>query len=54
MLIERIDHTEEGYKCSRCGGLFVSHGEHTVLCPFCCMICDEIKCRVVEMSNEEY
>lgn len=54
MRIERVDIAEEGYKCSRCGGVFASHGEHTVRCPFCSMICDELKCRVVEMSHEEY
>ena len=54
MLNERVDHTEEGYKCSRCGGMFASHGDYIVRCPFCAMICDEIKCRVVESNIEEY
>ncbi|WP_198003954.1 hypothetical protein [Thermosinus carboxydivorans] len=48
------DNAEVGYKCSRCGGMFASSGEHIVRCPFCAMICDEAACRVVETSNEEY
>lgn len=57
MLNERltnVDNIEDGYKCSRCGGTFASYGNAIVRCPFCSMICDEIKCRVVEISNEEY
>lgn len=54
MLIEGLDHAAESYKCSRCGGRFVSHGEDIVRCLFCSAVCDEMKCRVVEMSNEEY
>lgn len=54
MLNERINDAEEGYKCSRCGGMFNSHGDYTIRCPFCSMLCDEIKCRVAENSNEEY
>lgn len=54
MLNERVDHIEEGYKCNRCSGVFASYGEQTIRCPFCSMICDEIKCRVVEMNSEEY
>lgn len=51
---ERSDNAELAYKCSRCGGMFGSHGEQVVRCPFCAMICDEMKCRMVHMSNEEY
>lgn len=54
MLIERVDNVEDGYRCNRCKGMFGSRGEDTVRCPFCSAVCDEIKCRVVEMSNEEY
>ncbi|WP_378950711.1 hypothetical protein [Pelosinus sp. sgz500959] len=54
MLNERASDIEEGYKCSRCGGMFGSCGDYTVRCPFCSMICDEVKCRVVEMNHEEY
>lgn len=50
----RPDNTEAGYKCSRCGGMFGSHGEETVNCPFCGMLCEETSCRVVDFSNEEY
>jgi len=48
------DNTEKGFKCSRCGGMFGDHGEQVVHCPFCAMICDEAKCRVIETSNEDY
>ncbi len=54
MLNEGIDNTEDTYKCSRCGGMFPSRGDHVVHCPFCSMICDEIKCRIVAMNPEEY
>lgn len=50
----RPDNAETGYKCSRCGGMFGSHGEETVNCPFCGMLCEETSCRVVDFSNEEY
>ncbi|WP_312518621.1 hypothetical protein [Anaerospora sp.] len=48
------DNTETGFKCSRCGGMFGDHGEQVVHCPFCAMICDEAKCRVIQTSNEDY
>jgi len=51
---DRTDNTEAGYKCSRCGGMFASHDESTVRCPYCAMLCDETACRVVDASNEEY
>lgn len=54
MLSEGSSDREDGYKCSRCGGLFGSSVDYTVRCPFCSMICDEVKCRVAEMSQEEY
>lgn len=54
MLNERLEDNEEGYKCSRCGGMFGSQGDSTIRCPFCSMICDEVKCRVAEMTTEEY
>ncbi len=54
MLNERADNTESNYKCSRCGGMFGSRNENIVRCVFCDMVCDEIKCRVIESSNEEY
>jgi len=48
------DNAENGYKCSRCGGMFGSHAGEVVRCPFCGMLCEEISCRVVDFSNEEY
>jgi hypothetical protein len=55
MLKERADNTEHGYKCSRCGAMFGSYSdEDPVKCPYCSMLCDEAKCRVVETSNEDY
>lgn len=54
MLNERADNGESGYKCNRCGGMFGSYNENIVRCPFCSMICDEVKCRVMETSNAEY
>ena len=54
MLNERIDNIDAGYKCSRCSGMFASYGDQIVRCPFCSMICDEIKCRVGETVHEEY
>jgi uncharacterized C2H2 Zn-finger protein len=54
MLNERADNIESNYKCSRCGGMFGSQNENIVRCPFCAMICDEIKCRVMESSYGEY
>lgn len=51
---ERADNAETGYKCSRCGGMFGSHAEKVVHCPFCGMLCEETSCRVVDFSNEEY
>lgn len=50
----RPDNAETGYKCSRCGGEFGSHGSDTVSCPFCGMLCEETSCRVIGFSNEEY
>lgn len=50
----RPDNAETGYKCSRCGGEFGSHGSETVSCPFCGMLCEETSCRVIAFSNEEY
>jgi len=54
MLTERVDNIDTGYKCSRCSGIFASDGDLTVRCPFCAMICDEVKCRVGETLHEEY
>lgn len=54
MVNERADNAETGYKCSRCGGMFASHAEPVVHCPFCGMLCEETTCRVVDFSNEEY
>lgn len=54
MLKEQTCDITADYKCSRCGGIFGSYGDYTVRCPFCSMICDEVKCRVAEMSHEEY
>ncbi len=54
MLNERADHGESSYKCTRCGGVFGSHDENIVRCPFCDMVCDEVKCRVIESNYEEY
>lgn len=54
MLNERLDNAEEGYRCNRCGGMFSSYHDNIVRCPFCSMICDEVKCRVIETNNEEY
>lgn len=54
MLQERADNPENSYKCSRCGAMFGSHNENIVRCPFCYQVCEEVKCRVIEMSNEEY
>lgn len=54
MLNERVDNSEFDYKCSRCGGMFGSYKENVVRCPFCSMICDEVKCRVIDASNEEF
>ena len=51
---ERPDNAEAGYKCSRCGGMFGSHAEAVVHCPFCGMLCEETSCRVVDFSNEGY
>jgi len=50
----RADNTEVGYKCSRCGGMFSSHAEEVVRCPYCAMLYDETSCRIVDSSNEEY
>lgn len=54
MLTEGLDNNKDTYKCSRCGGFFPTYGDHIVRCPFCSMICDEVKCRIVEMGHEEY
>jgi len=54
MLNERVDNIDTSYKCSRCSGIFASYGDLTVRCPFCSMICDEIKCRVGETVHKEY
>lgn len=54
MLTEGVDPSEDSYKCSRCGGFFPAYGDPIIRCPFCSMICDEIKCRVMEMGHEEY
>ncbi len=51
MLGERAHHMEQGYKCSRCGGIFEAYGEDTIRCPFCAMLCDEVKCRVIDMDH---
>lgn len=52
MLRERADYAEQSYKCSRCGGIFGSYSEETVKCPFCAMLCDEGKCRIVEEDTD--
>lgn len=54
MLHEWTDGVDRDYKCSRCGGIFGSCNESIVRCPFCDMICDEVKCRVIENCREEY
>lgn len=53
LLHERIDNLESDYKCSRCGGVFGSYNENIVRCPFCDMVCDEVKYRISENSREE-
>lgn len=48
------DNAEQGYKCSRCGGMFANHDEEQVKCPFCAMLCDAATCKVITTSNEDY
>lgn len=54
MLTEGLESNEDAYKCSRCGGSFPMYDDHIVRCPFCSMICDEVKCRIVGIGCEEY
>ena len=54
MLNENVENIDTGYKCNRCSGVFDSYGDQIVRCPFCSMICDEIKCRVGETVHQEY
>jgi late competence protein required for DNA uptake (superfamily II DNA/RNA helicase) len=49
---EELTYREDGYICSRCGGMFATYPYNVLQCPYCAMLCDEVACRIIGSASE--